>query len=347
MNNLIPEILKDIFKYVYDPDADSCYIADRNHLYSCLLVNRHWCKIAVPILWNRALNYYGSTHERQTKILSLLKCLDQKSRNNLINNGVPFPFISDEVAIFQYTSYIEVLDYGKLINLVEDWLNTLQKLPAESLCLILRAILKLLVKETKIKSFKNWPLKYSTDLFHLILVEKNIENLFLNVRDLLIITNIRLDRFLGTLIKICRNIKKLSIRIPGQTISTNSHYVLESTQMSLLIQHQQTLQKLKIFEGLGSSIIINETLSSVKNSLTKLIFKYVNFEGCDSWYGIRTLHMLEVFKCKNCIGLTVEMIKPLIECTREDFKKIKKVDVDWNTCKEANILLDEWKLIII
>lgn len=206
MNNLIPEILKGIFKYLYDPNADSCYIADRNHLYSCLLVNRYWCKVSVPILWSRALNYYGNIHERQTKILSLLKCLDQKSRNNLINNGITFPFSFDEVTIFQYTSYIEVLDYGKLINLVEDWLNTLQKLPAESLSLVLRAILKMLVKETKIKSFKTWPLKYSTDLTHLILIEKDIENLYLDVKDLLIITNIRLDRWLEPLIKICRKI---------------------------------------------------------------------------------------------------------------------------------------------
>jgi hypothetical protein len=117
--------------------------------------------------------------------------------------------------------------------------------------------------------------------------------------------------------------------------------------MSLLIQHQKTLQKLKIFEGLGSSIIINKTLPLVKNSLTKLIFKSVNFEGCDPWYGIRTLHMLQVFKCKNCKGLTVDMVKPLIECTKEDdFKMIKKMDVDWNTCEEANTLLYEWKLII-
>jgi hypothetical protein len=206
MNNLIPEILEDIFKYVYDPNADSCHIADRNHLYSCLLVNRHWCKISVPILWNRALNYYGSIHERQAKILSILKCLDQESRNNLISNGITFPFSCDEITIFQYTSYIEVLDYGKLIDLVEDWLNTLLKLPVESLSLILRAILKLLIKETKIKNFKTWPLKYSTDLIHLMLVEEDIENIFLHVRDLLIITNIRMDRWLGTLIKICRKI---------------------------------------------------------------------------------------------------------------------------------------------
>ena len=91
----------------------------------------------------------------------------------------------------------------------------------------------------------------------------------------------------------------------------SQYYTLESTQMSSLIQHQQSLQKLKIIEGLGFSIIINKALPSVKNSLTNLILKYVDFEGCDPWYGVCTLHMLEVFKCKNCKGLTVEMIKPL------------------------------------
>jgi hypothetical protein len=129
--------------------------------------------------------------------------------------------------------------------------------------------------------------------------------------------------------------------MPTYTYSSQ-YYTLESTQMSSLIQHQQSLQKLKIIEGLGFSIIINKALPSVKNSLTKLILKYVDFESCDPWYGACTLYTLEVFKCKNCKGLTVEMVKPLINCTNDNFKWIRKMDVDSNTCEEAQILLADW-----
>ncbi len=70
--------------------------------------------------------------------------------------------------------------------------------------------------------------------------------------------------------------------------------------------------------------------------------KYVDFKGCNPWYGICTLHMLEVFKCKNCKGLTIEMVKPLVRCTNDDFKRIRRMDLDWNTCKEAHDLLVDW-----
>jgi hypothetical protein len=92
--------------------------------------------------------------------------------------------------------------------------------------------LKLLVKETKIKSFKTWPVKYSTDLTHLILVEKDIENLFLDVRDLLIITNIRLDRWLEPLIKICKKIVSLFIY---KSITNNSFFFFK--KKNILIIH--------------------------------------------------------------------------------------------------------------
>ncbi|CAG8491944.1 8804_t:CDS:2 [Funneliformis mosseae] len=351
MDCLVPEILEKIFKYIYAPNEDRFYTEDRARLHSCLLVNRYWCKVSAPILWKWALNDYGSIYERQAKINTLLKCCDENSRLYLIANGIEIPFSLQEVPIFQYASFIEILDYGKLVNSISEWLETLPRLPAESLTLVLRATLKLLVKESKITSFQAWPLRFPTDLIHLILVEEGIENLFLNVRNLLINTHVRLDRWLSAPVKICRKIETLTISLPGQSNSyfgskssadPSPYYFKESAQMSSLIQHQKSLQKLKINEGFGFSVIINTSLSSVKDSLTNLSFKSVDFGGSDPWYGICTLYMLEVFKCKNCKGLTVEMIEPLIKCTNGEFRRVKKMILDWNTSKEAHDLLNYW-----
>ncbi|CAI2180978.1 4610_t:CDS:2 [Funneliformis geosporum] len=345
MDRLIPEILEKIFKYIYDPNEDRFYTEDRTCLHSCLLVNRYWCKVSVPILWKWVLNDYGNIYERQAKVYTLLKCCDENSRLNLIDNGIDLPFSIMEVPIFQYASFIEILDYGKLVNSISEWLETLPQLPAESLTLVLRATLKLFVKESKITSFQAWPLRFPTDLIHLILVEKGIENLFLNVRNLLINTHVRCDRWLSAPVKVCRKIEKLTISIPGQAIpylgsksftEPSPYYMKESSQMSSLIQHQKSLQKLKLNEGLGFSVIINTSLPSVKDSLTKLSFKSVDFGGCDPWYGICTLHMLEVFKCKNCKGLTVKMIEPLVNCTNDEFKRVKRMALDWNTDEAIN-----------
>ncbi|KAF0467840.1 f-box domain-containing protein [Gigaspora margarita] len=68
-------------------------------LFSCLLVNRQWCRNVVPILWNEPLSHTGD--RRLTRIYLLLFNDEEKAPliplNILLPNG-PKP-------LFEYTSH--------------------------------------------------------------------------------------------------------------------------------------------------------------------------------------------------------------------------------------------------
>ena len=41
--------------------------ADNNSLYSCLLVNKEWCHLVVPILWEEYPDYFNYFESKQNK----------------------------------------------------------------------------------------------------------------------------------------------------------------------------------------------------------------------------------------------------------------------------------------
>ncbi|KAF0387217.1 hypothetical protein F8M41_011260 [Gigaspora margarita] len=73
---------------------------DYKSLYSCLLVNRHWCRIVVPILWSDIANKLNKSKLINTCLLAL-NAEEQASLTplniNLPNNLEPL--------LFEYTSY--------------------------------------------------------------------------------------------------------------------------------------------------------------------------------------------------------------------------------------------------
>src|SRR5436190_19447793 len=75
--------------------------ADKNSLYSCLLVNKVWCNIVVPILWKK-FSRYG-----YKKLLNtILSCLPSSSKQLLSDNGVRLPStILSSSPLFDYISF--------------------------------------------------------------------------------------------------------------------------------------------------------------------------------------------------------------------------------------------------
>src|SRR5436190_5346197 len=70
MSQLPADCINEIFEHLEDDDAT---------LYSCLLVNRLWCKISVRILWRNIRNYN-----------TLIACLPNESKEILYNNKIIF-----------------------------------------------------------------------------------------------------------------------------------------------------------------------------------------------------------------------------------------------------------------
>src|SRR5436190_23288261 len=88
MSQLSADCLNEIFEYLED---------DKFTLYSCILVNRLWCKVSVRILWRNNYNYS-----------TLISCLPNESKEILSNNGIFISTPTSKPPIFNYASFCKV-----------------------------------------------------------------------------------------------------------------------------------------------------------------------------------------------------------------------------------------------
>ncbi|KAF0412367.1 hypothetical protein F8M41_007938 [Gigaspora margarita] len=88
-------------------------------LLSCLLVNRQWCRIIVPILWSKPnFTLYGV-------INTCLLTLNAEEQALLIPFNTILPDYQNQNLLFEYTSYVTSVASYCLFNGIEYWLNCL------------------------------------------------------------------------------------------------------------------------------------------------------------------------------------------------------------------------------
>ncbi|CAG8536163.1 16091_t:CDS:2 [Acaulospora morrowiae] len=146
------EILTKIFWEIYG--YRGCYRRQENFndLYSCLLVNRSWCKTAVPILWSSV--FYPIQTSRLGFITTYLSCLSPEKLRGIADSGIKLPpslskhllspisILSDrdqdggasvvgsvKTPMFDYPSYLEELDFDKLLKSIFDWCRKHRDIP--------------------------------------------------------------------------------------------------------------------------------------------------------------------------------------------------------------------------
>src|SRR3989337_2794619 len=90
-----------------------------NSLYSCLLVNREWCSVVVPILWKR----YSWCKSEKKFYNIILTCLPSSSKQLLFNNNIELPStILLKPPLFNYISFCsfpEARTIGRIIEMLE------------------------------------------------------------------------------------------------------------------------------------------------------------------------------------------------------------------------------------
>ncbi|KAF0454752.1 hypothetical protein F8M41_001531 [Gigaspora margarita] len=131
----MPELMENILNHLNK---------EFNSLYSCALVSRHWCKISIPILWQDPFTFY---HHKPLIISQYLSSLGKDEKIGLqfmlkackINTQFP-------KTIFDYASFLKVLDLYFLKCKVENWLS-LQRCPKAPYNLLTFTIIKLLIKK--------------------------------------------------------------------------------------------------------------------------------------------------------------------------------------------------------
>src|SRR6266496_6007720 len=113
---------------------------DKITLYSCLLVNRLWCKISVRILWRDIRNYN-----------TLIACLPNESKEILFKNKIIISTSTLKPPIFNYPSFCKSLSVYSVNYNIRKLLNKQQNISTQNLkdniCIVLQEIFKLLMSQ--------------------------------------------------------------------------------------------------------------------------------------------------------------------------------------------------------
>src|ERR1051325_123318 len=103
------------------PDECFCNVLsflDDHTLHSCLFVNRHWCRLSVPMVWSNPFNcrYYES---KPSLINTLLACLDEDEISSLIPCAINF---DSQPPLFEYGKFVKIICHGHFVKNIETWL---------------------------------------------------------------------------------------------------------------------------------------------------------------------------------------------------------------------------------
>ncbi|RGB35612.1 hypothetical protein C1646_742145 [Rhizophagus diaphanus] len=113
----LPELTYDIIKY---------FQKDISTLYSCILVNRLWCRLAIPLLWENP--FLIPIPNKNHKIINIIEIylnnLNEDFKMKLyeykiINNSLP----SKNMLLFDYLKFLKYLNTHKFIFFVETWIS--------------------------------------------------------------------------------------------------------------------------------------------------------------------------------------------------------------------------------
>src|SRR6266498_2409661 len=113
MFQLPDDCLNEIFEYLE---------YDKITLYSCLLVNRFWCKISVRIYLREIRNYS-----------TLIACLPNESKEILYDKKIIFSTTTSRLPIFNYASFCKILSVGDVNSNIWKLLNKQQPIPSQNL----------------------------------------------------------------------------------------------------------------------------------------------------------------------------------------------------------------------
>jgi hypothetical protein len=258
---------RDIFYLIFEQLQD-----DKNTLCSCLLVNKTWCEIIIPILWKNPWKSLKKENERSllSVIISHLSDVSKsKIRElDLLKNSYQRPS-------FDYISFCKHLNLDEIQKIINE--NTYEKNE------------NLMVRNEVFSLFIDENMKFTHLYIHQKFDEMNnlilgIESCFSGIEFLSCSTNMD-DTILSKLIETCKSIKKLKLIICAR----NNNY-----EIVKLIEAQKKLYNISIVPLYSNDSFCNVLENSLikhantiqyykitERPTTNILSSFVNLKGLE------------------------------------------------------------------
>ncbi|PKY46461.1 hypothetical protein RhiirA4_461324 [Rhizophagus irregularis] len=290
---------------------------DIKSLYSCLLVNKTWCKIIVPILWK---NFLKNLKEEEKSINIILSHLSNEVKENLKDQGINLnSIILRQIPLFDYISFCKYFDLFRLENIF----SKINNIEETKISIIKNEILKLFINRNTMYTYLFISQQCNLPI-HLI---PDAKYCFSELKFLHCYGNIKKDTLKG-LARISKSIKKLILEFSNNNsgaiklIDTQKNLcdVIFNRLMTndesfckvfeeLLIKHVDTIKYLKInWMPVTRSILYLVNLKSLEIDS----FYYSNWTNC-SYLENLSLPSLKFLKVKR---ISSKILVNLIENTR-------------------------------
>ncbi|RIA82330.1 hypothetical protein C1645_835525 [Glomus cerebriforme] len=227
---------------------------DSISLYPCLLVNKTWCEITVPILWKNPAGLYGLVNHGTTNNLllnTILLHLSKESRANLKNQGIDrFAETYQQQPLFNYISFWRYLD----LQLVENMIKSIENIDESKISIIRNEIMNLFINRSTKFIALSIPDHFDYQLHHI----SGAEHCFSGLKSLDSYSNINQNILIG-LSRISKSIKELTFKI---RFCNNPDY----SGIINLIEAQKILNEVYIIHCYSGR---NESCKVIEESLIK------------------------------------------------------------------------------
>ncbi|RGB29616.1 hypothetical protein C1646_795111 [Rhizophagus diaphanus] len=307
----LTELLNEVIQYFH---------YDYKTLHSCILVNRLWCRLAIPLLWEDPFSIKSPKNYRFIEIYLCNLSDDGKTRLNeyLIHSGL-FP----SNTLFNYPKFIQHLDTYKVFNSIKMWEVT--NLPTSQMVdfiaeLIIRSLFIIFIEnEINLHSFGVIINNYKQfecfgAAFELVLQNTNFVN---NIKSLTLdfdseITD-NITKFLEFLCSNCNSISSLYFLLP---IINNGHPIIEKN-LSQMIKLQKNLKKISFSHNSPLPLLLLLKNPNCSNTLNTIIFYSIDFKNINVLSELfNQLNVLESIHIVYCYSLDSKFIQQINNITK-------------------------------
>ncbi|PKC58431.1 hypothetical protein RhiirA1_470979 [Rhizophagus irregularis] len=250
---------------------------DYKTLHSCILVNRLWCRLAIPLLWE---DPFSKDYPKNYQFIEIyFSKLNEDDKTKFNEYGIKFDLLHSNT-LFNYPSFIKYLDTNKIRHSIENWAvgaTTTSRLQVSDFTKLIFRLLfvKFIENEVNLHSFKVRPCACFNEILGLIQQ---------NPKFICNITNFKLDwsNSFDDIREILRILCSNCYSISSLYFFPFLEYAKNEKSLSQLIKSQKNLQKI-LFSYNHEYTLYHPLLSlqnsNCSNTLNTIIFYLVDFKN--------------------------------------------------------------------
>ncbi|CAI2163699.1 16955_t:CDS:1 [Funneliformis geosporum] len=304
MTNFPIEVVQKIVSYLQD-------IKNPNYLFSALMVNRDWCKVSVPFLWEITLDYSPDKYNSYKCIRTYLSNANEESRIFLTHHGMDL-LSSPPWTSFNYATYLNSINYHHLAVLIESYLSKINNRNFDDFIsakerILFQELCKLFMKRSR--SMKRIIIPDTIRLDGIIgeipyITRYDGANRCLKgLKELYCYWNFN-ETFYKSILQFCKNIQVIKIYI-------DAYYDMDSLANLISLQNNLKQLKIEVQELIMGNMVSNDYCTPLFNSILnqshsiqKLELVNFSFQYADSKtlerliISCKYLRFLSIYQCK-------------------------------------------------